>query len=466
MKSVELSRLLQTTAFRIAWRYALIYALLAAAVLAVFYWATSVYVDEQLKKGLLEDFQSLGHRHQAAGLEGLTALVNARSEAGLEEGRFYLLVDNQGKWLAGNLQGLPPEDPVPLDGNIHVVWVEDDIIPIASYTDDAYWPVIGRSFSDGSQLMVARSVGQAEAMQSYSLYALVALFIIIVSLALAMGLFIGVGILRRIDSISSTASSIMAGDLQQRMPVSQRNDEFDQLSRQLNNMLVRIEELIEGIRQVSDNVAHDLRSPLTRIRNRLEVTLLEQRASEDYRLAMEQSIQDADALIRTFNAILQIARADAGHTRAVMSTVDLGRLIRELGDLYRPLIEERQHRLVVTAEQKIMVTCDKDLVAQAISNLLDNAIKYTTDNGLIELKAEVRERMACVSVADNGPGIPDTDRKRVIERFTRLDQARSTEGNGLGLSIVDSIARQHRARLVLKDNKPGLLAEICFSQLN
>lgn len=466
MKSIKLSRLLQTTAFGIAWRYALIYALLAAAALTVFYWATSVYVDEQLKKGLQEDFQSLSHRHKTAGLAGLTALVNARSESGLEEGRFYLLVDGQGKWLAGNLQGLPPEDPVPLDGDIHVVWVEDDIIPIASYTDDAYWPVIGRSFADGSQLMVARSIGQAEAMQNYSLYALSALFILIVSLALAMGLFIGAGILRRIDSITRTASSIMAGNLQKRMPVSERNDEFDELSRQLNNMLARIEDLVDGIRQVSDNVAHDLRSPLTRIRNRLEVTLLEQRAAADYRLAMEQSIQDADALIKTFNAILQIARADAGHTRAVMSTVDLGQLVRELGELYKPLIEEKHHRLVVNAENRIMVTCDKDLVAQAVSNLLDNAIKYTTGNGLIMLQAEVREDMACISVADNGPGIPHADRKRVIERFIRLDHARSTEGNGLGLSIVDSIARQHRARLLLKDNNPGLLAEICFSQFN
>ena len=464
MKSTELSRLFQTTAFRIAVRYALIYALLAGATLAVFYWATSVYVDEQLKKGLEDDFHSLSHRYQASGLSALAELVESRSESALEEGRFYLLVDNRGRWLAGNLQGLPPEDPVPLDGRIHVVWVEDDIIPIASYTDDAYWPVIGQVFTDGSRLMVARSIEQSEAMQNYSIYALSALFFIIVSLALAMGMFIGRTILRRIDAVASTAAEIMSGDLDRRMPVSERDDEFDELSHQLNRTLERIKDLINGIRQVTDNVAHDLRSPLTRIRNRLEVTLLERRNDSEYRQVMEQTIQDADSLIRTFNAILQIAQADAGHSRAVMASVDLSQLARELAELYTPLAEENNHTLTIRADKKIVVTCDKDLIAQAISNLLDNAIKYIPQGGWIELAVIYREGQACISVADNGPGISSVDRSRVVQRFVRLDDARSSEGNGLGLSIVDSIARQHQAALRLKDNNPGLLAEICFNQ--
>ena len=462
MKLTELSRLFHTTAFRIAVRYALLYALLAGGALAVFYWAASVYVDEQLKKGLLDDFQSLGQRYDAHGLEGLIDLVQIRTESALEQGRFYLLVDKDGTWLAGNLQGLPPEDPLPVDGRIHVVWVEDDIIPIARYTDDAYWPVIGKTFADGTQLIVARSIAQAEAMETYSEYALGALFFIIVMLALAMGLFIGQSILRRIDAITLTAADIMKGNLHRRMPLGDRNDEFDELSHQLNTMLNRIEELIDGIRQVTDNVAHDLRSPLTRIRNRLEVTLLESRNEDEYRQSMEQTIEDADSLIRTFNAILQIAQADAGQTRAIMESVDLCQLARELGGLYRPLAEEHKLQLDVQAKCKLLVTCDKDMIAQAISNLLDNAIKYVPEDGHIGLSIENKNNMACISVADDGPGIDPVDRERVVQRFVRLEKARSSAGNGLGLSIVDSIVRQHRARLLITDNNPGLRVEICF----
>lgn len=464
MKLTEVFRLFHTTAFRIAMRYALIYAVLCGIVLGIFFWATSVYVDAQLKKGLEDDFHSLVLQHESEGLSSLVDLVASRSKAALDEGRFYLLVDQNENWLAGNLQGLPPEDPITMDGQIHVMWVEDDIIPVASYTDDAYWPVIGKILPDGSQLVVARSISQSEDMQMYSLYALTALFFIVVSLALAMGLFIGRNILGRIDNITQTAQDIMAGDLKQRMQVGPGNDEFDELSRQLNQMLERINDLIKGIREVTDNVAHDLRSPLTRIRNRLEVTLLEHRHEDEYREEMELAIQDADALIKTFNAILQIAQADAGHTRAVMGLVNITQLMQKMGELYLPLAEERNHKLVVNAKEKVVITCDKDLVAQAVSNLLDNAIKYTPEGGVITLDVRPMDNGACISVGDNGPGIKAGDRNYVIERFTRLDQARNKEGNGLGLSIVDSIARQHQASLVLKDNNPGLLAEICFKQ--
>lgn len=241
--------------------------------------------------------------------------MRSRSEAAASEGRFYLLMDSGDRILSGNLLGLPDEDPLPLDGEVQVVWVDDDIIPLASYDDDAYWPVIGTVLPNGSRVVVARSVQNAEALQMYSLYALLALLGVIVFLALTMGLLIGSSMLKRIDAISDTARHIMAGKLHQRIPVGARGDEFDKLSQRLNQMLDRIQQLLKGLREITDNVAHDLRSPLTRLRNRLEVTLLQRRDETEYRTAMQEATGDAESLLGTFNAILQVSQAEAGTVR-------------------------------------------------------------------------------------------------------------------------------------------------------
>jgi signal transduction histidine kinase len=461
VKKLDVRRLTRTTAVRIALRYALLYALLAGAAIGVLYWATGRYIDLQLHAGLREDFNLLLDRYRAEGLEALAAIIASRSESATDEGRFYLLVDKEQKKLAGNLRGLPPEDPLPLDGHVHIVWVEDDIIPIKVY-DDAFWPVIGSELPDGSTLVVTRSVAEAEALNMYSFYALSALLAVIVLLALTMGVLTANTILRRIDGITHVTSDIMNGDLNRRMSVSDRGDEFDALSERLNAMLDRIEQLLKGMREVTDNVAHDLRSPLTRLRNRLEVTLLEKRDEAEYRQAMQEAIADAEGLVKTFNAILQISQAEAGTVRAEMAPVDLTQLIKDSADLYGPLAEEAGIRLEVRNGDEITVNGNRNLLSQAIGNLLDNAVKFTPAGGTITLTAKRSAEGAEVSVADTGPGIPSEDRKRVLQRYVRLDKARDTEGNGLGLSLVEAIARQHGATFTLEDNKPGLLASIRF----
>jgi len=462
VKLPEPQRLFRTTAVRIALKYALIYAVLAGAALAIFHWATGRYVDAQLYAGLREEFLLLHDRYEASGLRSLSALMDARSMSAQSEGRFYLLVDKGGQRLSGNLLGWPPEDPLPLDGQVRVVWVEDDIIPGNAYDDDAYWPVIGTELADGVRLVVARSVEEVEAFQVYSLSALVALLIVIVLLAVTMGLLIGHTILNKIDGIARTAGDIMRGDLAQRMPVSARGDEFDELSERLNQMLQRIEELLRGMREVTDNVAHDMRAPLTRLRNRLEVTLMERRDEAAYRKAMGQAVNDADSLVRTFNAILQVAQADAGTTRASMDPVDISALVRELGQLYAPAAEEAGLQLQVRARQPVTVHGNGDLLAQAVGNLLDNAVKYTPAGGRILLQVGTTDWGPEIRVADSGPGVALEDRRRIVGRFVRLEAARHTPGNGLGLSVVDAIARQHGATFTLQDNQPGLLAVIQF----
>jgi signal transduction histidine kinase len=462
VKTPDLTRLVRTTAVRIALRYMLIYVLLVGAALALFYWTTGRYVDAQLYAGMEEDFRSLRERYNRAGSEGLASLMRSRSEAAAAEDRFYLLVDEDGRTLSRNLLGLPPEDPLPLDGHVHVVWVEDDIIPLAGYDDDAYWPVIGTLLPDGSRLVAARGVKNAEALQVYSLYALLALLSVIVFLALTMGLLIGTTILKRIDAIGDTAQHIMAGNLRQRIPVRARGDEFDNLSQRLNQMLERIEQLLTGMREITDNVAHDLRSPLTRLRNRLEVTLLQQRDETEYRAAMQAAIRAAESLLKTFNALLQVSQAEAGTVRAEMRPIEAAQLVREVAELYAPTLEDAALDLQVDADQPVKVTGNRNLLTQAIGNLLDNAIKFTPRGGTVRLSTAAGADGIDISVSDSGPGIRAADRQRVLERYVRLSAAGTTRGNGLGLSLVAAIARQHGARLLLEDNNPGLRAVIRF----
>jgi signal transduction histidine kinase len=450
---------------RLGLRYAVLYAVLAGAGLFAFQWAMGRYVDAQLAAGLREDFQILLDRYHADGADGLAALLAARAHSSPTEGRYYLLVDPQGRKVAGNLRAWPPaeDDTIPLDGEVHAVWLDDVAIPPeAGVEDDAYWPVIATRLPDGARLVAARGVHEADQLQLYGQTAAVALLAVIVVLALAMGLFMGRSILRRIDAITATAGEIMAGDLSRRMPVKTPGDEFDALSERLNRMLERIGQLMAGMREVTDNVAHDLRSPLTRLRNRLEVTLLHRRDEAEYRRAMEEAIRDADGLMETFNAILQASQAAAGTVRAEMAPVDLSALVTRLGELYGPTAEDRGLGLTVEAPDAVTVMGNRDLIAQAVGNLLDNAIKYTPAGGRIRLAAERDGAGASLAVADSGPGIPAADRGRVTERFVRLGPARATEGNGLGLALVDAIVRQHGATLALDDNHPGLVARIRF----
>ena len=262
-------------AVRLALRYAIAYTVVMGLLLAALFWTSSRYVDSQLEAGLEQELYALTGKFESGGLQQLALAVSQREEHGLEEGRYYLLVGRDGTRIAGNLLAWPPDSNIPYDGKVHSVWVEDDVIPGTRYDDDAYWSVIVRELPDGSRLLLSRSVRQAEDLQESMLYLMTFILVMAVLLALAMGVTLGRTILGRMDTISRAAGEIMAGDLSRRVPESGRNDEFDTLAGRLNSMLDRIQKLIKGIREVTDNVAHDLRSPLSRMRNRLEITLLD-----------------------------------------------------------------------------------------------------------------------------------------------------------------------------------------------
>jgi len=459
---MNLHRLLRTTALRLTLRYALYYALLISSGLAVLYWATSRYVDAQIATGLEREITQLAQIDRRQGRARLIAAIDAEQQTvSGENRRYYLLQNPQGGNLAGNLVDWPHD--LGTDNAVSNIWIEDDLIPKRMPDVDGYWPMIGTLLSDGSRLLIAQSVRQAEDLQEFILSAMAAILVLSIGLALAMGWILGRTFLRRIDAINRTAELVAAGELSKRVSLSGRDDEFDELATHLNAMLDQIEHLLNGMREVTDNVAHDLRKPLTRMRNRIEVTLLDRRETEEYRRALEETMADANELMQTFNALLEIAQAEAGSFRGEWGSVDLSGLLEELGGLYLDEAEAHSRRFEIRIEPGLQVRGNRHLLAQAVSNLLDNAYKYTPDDCNIELTAKNADGRVVISVGDEGTGIPEHQRQHVLERFVRLDSDRGKTGNGLGLSLVRAVARLHRADLRLDDNRPGLRVSLLFA---
>jgi len=444
---------------RIALRYAGIYAVFMTLGLSVLYWTSSRYVDEQIIAGLQQRMIELVHIDTAKGRDNLIATLNAQQAGNVKQQRHFLLLSPEHQKLEGDLQAWPPD--LKIDGHVVNVWIADKLISEQG-TADGYWPMLAETLADGSRLLLAQSLEQAEELQEVILYTIIIILLVSVGLALTMGWFIGQTLLARIDKVSMTAKAISSGNFSQRVPLSDRNDEFDELATQLNNMLMRIEKLLAGMRQVTDNIAHDLRQPLSRLRNRLEITLLENRDTPEYQQVLGETIEDADELIRTFNALLEIAQTEAGSFRGEWQTVDMTALLGGLGELYQELAVSKDKHLSINVQQGLKVTGNHHLLAQAISNLLDNAIKYTENKGRITLCAKQHAKGIVVQISDNGLGIPHEKHSLVLERFYRLDTARSTTGNGLGLSLVKAVMELHSATLKFEDNKPGLAIYLHF----
>jgi signal transduction histidine kinase len=259
--------------------------------------------------------------------------------------------------------------------------------------------------------------------------------------------------------MTATTQRIMAGDLSGRLPVTGIGDELDRLATNLNDMLERIEALMRGLKEVSDNIAHDLKTPLTRLRNRCEAALRAARSEGEYRAALESMLDESDGLIRTFDALLMIARAESGQARDNMIEFEAAEIVRGVGELYEPAAEENGLTLQVDG-QPGRIKGNRELLSQALANLVDNAIKYARPAegaaGEIVLAAGQEGGRVRISVADRGPGIGEADRARVVERFVRLPESMAQPGSGLGLSLAAAVARLHGGELTLEDNAPGL----------
>ena len=448
-------KLLQTTAFRLIALYLAIFALSVGAILAYVYFNTALLLDRQGEEGVRTELQSLAGEYRSGGVDSLTDAVRRLSEQNTDA--IYLLTNFLGRKLAGNLDGLP-ERAVKGEGWIDFTYAVETLDGLERHQARAYHVQL----PNGSVLLVGRDVEAKRQFTDLIRRTLYLALAITVVLGFLGGVLLSRNFLRRVETITATSGSIMAGDLSQRVPVSGSGDELDRLSVSLNQMLDQIERLMIGMKEISTNVAHDLRTPLARLRSRLEAAARD--TEKNPRQEIKKAIADADSLLSTFNALLSIARTEAGQVREGMVPVNLQDVVNEIGELFAPIAEEKGGSLMVETNEPAVVNADRELLAQAISNLVDNALKYGVADGRkgpdILLRLSATAQKATITVADRGPGVDAADRQRIVERFVRLDQSRSKPGSGLGLSLVQGIAHLHRGELAIEDNDPGLRAEL------
>ncbi len=458
-------RLFRTSAFRLALIYATLFSALSAATLGFIYWSTRDQIESQVDARLRLETDYLINLYQSGAVPEFLEAIQRRSQIDTY-GRFYYLADNEEAEPTADQEG--EVLPIRLKSvRSHTTRNLGDVADLPPGSPRAFNPVrvAETRLSGGLKLTIGHEISDEQALLDHTFTLVAGATGLTLLFSLIGGLWIGTSVLRRIDSVSRTASEIMSGDLSQRLSVTARDDEFDEISTKLNQMLNRIEDLMKSMQQVTNNVAHDLRSPLTRLRNRLEVTLLEERDPDVYRSVMDEAIGDADSLIHTFNAMLSIARLEAGIDGAQWTDTRMGDLAGELAELYEAVAEEEEQlNFNYDIQSNPSFRCNRHLLAQAITNLLDNAIKYTPQPGIVSFEIAGNTDSFSITIADNGPGIPEHERERVFERFVRLENERNSPGNGLGLSMVQAVVRLHAGTLELSDNSPGLRVTLRFKQ--
>ncbi len=433
-------------------RFGVIYALLltlSATALAVFlWWATAGLLDRQTEAAINADAQGLSERWADGGLAALVVTIDERLAQNIDDDAIYLLVDPQNKRIAGNLAAWPPSvtEAGPWYG-----------LPVTRAGLKSVANVQRYDLPGGYRLLIGRDVQVRAQLRALLADALLWAIIVVLLMATIGALVVRSLFRRTLANVSATASAIAAGDFAQRVRLTGRGDEFDQVADVINDMLDRIGRLMDGVRQVSNAIAHDLRTPITRARTRLEDAALHAETPDDLRAAIERATVDLDGIVAVFQALLRIAEIEAGSRRSSFAKLDLVPLLAEVGDLYGAVAEDRGLVLRVETPDAVPAYGDKAMIQQAIANLVDNAMKFSPKDGTVRLSASV-SAMVFVAVGDQGPGIALDERDKATDRFYRGESARSTPGSGLGLSLVLAVAHLHGGELRLEDNEPGLRA--------
>lgn len=454
-----MDRLFHTSIFRIALLYLLLLGVTLLALMGFVYWSTSNLIERQTEETVEAEIRGLAEQYRNEGLLRLMEVIRERSGPAGSAENVYLLTGPRRQPLAGNLTGWPGRVS-DTDG-----WVEVALGRSDDPSGDKH-VVRGRAFTlaGGYQLFVGRDTVERGDFRDIVLGALAWALLPAVVLGLIGGALIGRYSLRRVDAVRSTGADIVSGDLSRRVPLTGSGDEFDRLAATINEMLERIETLMGGMRLVTDSLAHDLRSPLTRAKSTIETALRKRHDDpETYREALEQTAAELETIQRTFDSLIAIAQAEAGLNRLTLTELDLSALAGDLLEVYQPIAEDAGLELSGEIAPDITVKGHRQMLGQAIANLLDNAIKYSPAGGRIRFDVIPNDGGASLSVADQGPGIPAEDRERVLQRFVRLDMSRGTPGSGLGLSLVAAVAKLHGVELELEDNEPGLKVTLEFS---
>jgi signal transduction histidine kinase len=452
--ATPLGKLFRTTAFKLSLAYVVIFTVFAFATLGYVAWNARQALDSQIVSTIEAEINGLAEQYRAGGLRRLVNIVERRSrEPGAS---LYLVTTPQGERISGNVGSLPPgslDDP----GQRETAYGRSDDAEATPHQ------AIIRLFvlPGGFRLLVGRDIEERARLRSVIARAFGWSLTLIVVLGFAGGWFVASRVLKRVDDMTATTQTIMSGDLSERLRVSGSGDELDRLAGNLNAMLDRIGELMGGMREVSDNIAHDLKTPLTRLRNKADEALRDASSPETLRKALEDIIDESDNLIRVFNALLMIARLEAGNASETAADFDAAEVARGVAELYEAAAEDAGSPLQVSVEPNLPVRGSRELVGQALANLLDNALKYGRRGDQqgarpVTVTARREGEHVDIAVADRGPGIPEADRGRALERFVRLESARTRPGFGLGLSLAAAVARLHGGILRLEDNGPGL----------
>jgi signal transduction histidine kinase len=441
----------RSAGFRFGILYAALFGLSALTLAAFLWWTTVGLLDRQTDAAINADTQGLAERYQEGGLPALIETIDQRLAANIDDDAIYLLVGPRFDRIAGNLNAWPRD--VTMDTN----WFE---LPVQRAGLKGVARLHEYNLEGGFHLLVGRDSNVRSQLRRLLTGALLWSAVVALGLGTLGGALVRGAFRATVADVSATAAAIAAGDLSRRVRLAGTGDEFDLLAAAVNDMLDRILRLMDGVKQVSNAIAHDLRTPIARARTRLEDAAIHAKTPEELHAAIERAQADLDGVVGVFHAILRIAEIEAGARRSAFDTFDISALIADMAELYAAPAEDAGLRLDTSIQYQLSLHGDRDMIQQAVANLLDNAIKFSPDGAAVELTLAADKGGLRIEVADRGPGIPEADRGRATERFFRGEQARSTPGSGLGLALVQAVATLHGGTLALADNAPGLRATL------
>ena len=445
---------MRTASFKLAALYALIFGVSVAALAAVVYVIATAALDSQMRTRIVFEATELSREYGAGGLDQMLAAIHKRQRGRLAGGLDYTVYDSHADRLFGTL---------PLSAFV-TGWSErtgppDGDEPAGEVEHLAVYSV---ALGKGDRLMIVDDIGRVRKLGRVIMTTFGSALALMITLAAVGGIALSIGFLGRVDAITRTAEAIIGGNIHRRIPMRGTADDLDRLAATLNRMLDRITTLMDSVRLVSNDIAHDLRTPLGRLRHTLDEARHTAVTMADYEKAVDRAIGESDAILETFAALLRIAQIESGSRRTGFRAVDLSALVTSIGQTFAPVAEDEGRSLFFRADPGIGIEGDRELLTQMLANLIENAIGHTGAGARIAVTLSTGHNGPVLTVADNGPGIPPAERGNVLKRFYRLEQSRTTPGSGLGLSLVAAIAELHGAAVALEDNAPGLRVVLQF----
>ena len=454
----KIKKLLHTTAVRLSLKYSLLYILILAAAFLTLYWFITGFVQDQMRVNLTKESAKVCSIYDKGGFKALKSYMLSHEQFKGEDHKYYLLVDKNGQIIAGDLKKWP--SGVKVGKPVKNVWVAEKNIVGKVDDGDGFWPMVAVQLKNGSKILIAQGIKGTEDLRETLFTIMAVIFALIVILMLTLGLSLGKSMLQHTNNIENACKSIIGGDLSKRISISDKNDEFDTISKHINGMLDELERFITQSKETSNSIAHDLRTPLNRIRNKLEMILLkgEQNTFE----SLENIINDIDKMTKMINSLLEISQIETGALRKNWNRIDISKEISNAADFYRPFAEEKGIEMTLKTDENLFVFGNRQLLSQSVINILDNAVKYTQKGGKINVSTKKIDDFITISICDNGQGVKSEYYDKITRKFFRLDESRTLEGNGLGLSLVKAAADLHKAKLTFKENKPGLCVILKF----